>query len=157
MSAYDRLMDKKSRRGLIVSIAGLLGSGGFLGSKLLHLLTKSEGEQGILVRISFHSMKYPNKKYTAIEDFWQDHPALLAASNSSLNVLKDVAGQRLAARILPSGHPAYEVYYPSLKAYFDHSHYLTQAYGVLSERLSDSCFKYTSQDFFAVDEIKKIS
>ncbi len=157
MSTYERVMNKKSRRGLIVSIAGLLGSGGFLGSRLLHLLTKAEDEQGILVRISFHSKKYPNKMYSTIEDFWQEHPALLSASNSSLNVLKNVAGQRLAARILSTGQPACEVYYPSFEAYLDHSHYLRQSQGVLCEQLSESCYKYTSQDFFAVDEIKKVS
>lgn len=153
------LSRKNSRRSLLVSIVSLVGGGTFLGSPALRILERRNplnSKKGILVRVSFHSKLHPDKKYATIDEFWMDHPSVFKTPRTADSPLKDFVGQRLSALIV-FGKPVYEVYYPSLSDYQKHLDYLSEIQAFQRESLTGNYIKYISDDFFAIDEIKKIS
>lgn len=154
LNVVSKMLDEKRnlRRKIIKKL--------LLGSSVLPLsgaFSAVSGSQSKLVTVDtlYHSLKFPEKTFTSVVEFWANHPSfnshkLDCCEKPSLIFLK----KRIFSKICgETGLVTTRVQYESMSTYMSHVEFLKQKYNLKVSRKGDSKIIISSNEIIAVDKI----
>jgi hypothetical protein len=118
---------------------------------------KDDHDSGVVeVTTHFQSLKYTDRRFTCLEDFWREHESDIRYSKAirGFSRIIGIEGKKIEATICgKSGLPKYVTVYKSMQSYRMHIDLFKRTYQLKETKVNNSVFQYEGEYTITTDTI----